>query len=91
MKDPIQISSFHQDFLLSTEDTKKLLDIMSRSKTIDYIWDESRTTIGDRVSVDTKTFPSQKYTEITKAQTLGMTYEEYLNAERESKESLSTD
>jgi hypothetical protein len=91
MKKPIMFDPIHAEFLLSTEDARILLDVMSRAKVLEYNWDDSRVNIKDRPDLHSHTFSSQKYDDIAKAQVLGMSYRDYLDAEQESTNSLPTD
>lgn len=80
-----------QTLVIPNADAAKLLSLLKKAQVLERDWSSDEIALSNDVSYTFNSFSSEKRENILKAQILGMTYGEYLNAQRESAESVSSD
>ena len=77
-----------QSVILSVKNAAKIIELLEGATHIDFTWDESKTSITKDIKYTLTAFSETKFKAISKAQILGLTYKEFLDAERIAKDSV---
>jgi hypothetical protein len=77
--------------LLSSTNAAKILELLKDAHCLEANWGDDSVKISSKVDYTFTAFSAERKEGILKAQILGMTYKEYLDAQRESKESIQKD
>lgn len=80
--------SMGSTLILPSKNAAKILELLEEAWELKSEWSNTDISISKSQSFSFSAFSEDKFRDITKAQIAGMTYGEYLDAQRESKSSL---
>lgn len=77
--------------ILPVKSAAKIIELLEGSHTLTDSWNDDKITASKDITYTVTAFPETKFNNICKAQVLGMTYKEYLDAQRIAAERVQED